>query len=255
MVVPAKRRVNITASAQIINNWKAELIDEPSTMTDSLLPALMFRIRLNNMLAQQRPIHHIDGEVYIGKEIGNNIVEMLYLDELKIRAAVPAMVRPNSYIDLTAYIALPGHVIEAIEDVRNGKDVFFSVDLRVWSAQNVSIVPVSYLGRRVIRIAKSTWAERILRELRYARITAVELPAPISIPELRNALSYLDYAWHSLHIGEYADAVINVRRSLDALIEGLQQIDPNLIEEQRENNRVAFKGNRNIKEYSRNYCE
>lgn len=69
-------------------------------------------------------------------------------------------------------------------------------------------------------------------------VTVVELPEPIDIPELRNALDYLKNAWKSYRIGEYYDAVTNIRRALNALVRGLQNYDAGLIEERTENNRT-----------------
>ena len=67
-------------------------------------------------------------------------------------------------------------------------------------------------------------------------VTVVELPEPIDVPELRNAIDYLRSAWRSYRIGEYYDAVVNVRRALDSLVEGLKNYDSNLVVERVENN-------------------
>ena len=112
------------------------------------------------------------------------------------------------------------------------------IRLNLWVGPKTITIPVSYAGRPYVRIAKSDWAEKILRKTGYMEVTTVELPEPIDVPELRNALDYLKNAWKSYRIGEYYDAVTNIRRSLDALVKGLQNYDPSLVEERTENNRT-----------------
>ncbi len=134
-------------------------------------------------------------------------------------------------------------VLDKIEELRNGEDLLLAVTLKLWIGPKVIILPVSHAGRPFIRIAKSDWAKRILRNAGYMEVTVVELPEPADIPELRNSLDYLKNAWKSYRIGEYYDAITNVRRALDALVKGLSDYDAVLVVERKENDKTIREPN------------
>lgn len=226
------------APAQEIDNWWAELIGEPSITTDALYPHLSLNIRLVNRANTQRNIVNLSGNVYVGKETPSNI-ELRYLGPVNIvNLKGPLALPPQGHLELEALIELSSMVLDRIEQVREGGDLILTVYLRVWWQQNVTILPVSYTGRCFIRIAKSDWAERILKNAKYMEVAVVELPEPVDVPELRNAIDYLKSAWRSYRIGEYYDAVVNVRRALDSLVDGLRSYDPKLVAERMEGDKM-----------------
>ena len=73
-------RISIGATVSPVDNWKAELIDEPQVMKDSLLPALAFTIRISNLAGLARSFHNLSGEVYVGKEVNSESVELFILE-------------------------------------------------------------------------------------------------------------------------------------------------------------------------------
>ncbi|OWJ54736.1 hypothetical protein Pdsh_03130 [Pyrodictium delaneyi] len=203
-----------------------------------------------NRLGQQRAIMNLSGDAYIGKELPTqNQIELRYLSPIHVvgfrTKPAPAqafqqgllVLQPQGYLELTALIELSPMVLDRIEQLREGGDLILAIYLKVWWQQKVTTLPVSHAGRPFIRIAKSDWAERILKKAGYTEVTVIELPEPVDVPELRNAIDYLRSAWRSYRIGEYYDAVINVRRALDSLVDGLKNYNPNLVAERVENNR------------------
>jgi len=250
-----KIRISKTASISPVDNWTAELIGEPAIASDALYPFLAFSIRITNRHNQQRGINQISGDLFIGKEV-NNQIEFIYLKPITIanifpqtsrtvsfQQSIPLTIPAQGHMDLYALAELSPIALNKIEELRGKEDVLFAVRLKLWVGPKTVVLPVSHAGRPFIRVAKSDWAEKILRATGYMQVTAVELPEPIDVPELRNALNYLKDAWKRYHIGEYYDAVTNVRRALDALVQGLQNYDVNLINERTENNRTIREPN------------
>ncbi len=245
-----KIRIPKTASASPVDNWFAELVGDPDIASDALYPFLSFRVRITNRHNQQRGINNISGSLFIGKEAQNQI-EFVYLAPIIIANIFPQAstttnlqqdvsltIPPQRSIDIYALAELSPVALSKIEKLREGEDLLFVIRLNLWVGAKTTALSVSHAGRPYIRVAKSDWAERILKRTGYMEVTVVELPEPIDIPELRNALDYLKNAWKSYHIGEYYDAVTNVRRALDALVKGLQNYDASLVEERTENDRT-----------------
>ena len=245
-----KIRIPKTASASPVDNWTAELVGDPDIASDALYPFLSFHIRITNRHNQQRGINSISGGLFVGKEAQNQI-EFVYLSPIivasispqasvtmSLQQDIPLTIAPQRSIDIYALAELSPIALSRLEMLREGEDLLFVIRLNLWVGPKTTVLPVSHAGRPYIRVAKSDWAERILKKAGYMEVTVVELPEPIDIPELRNALDYLKNAWKSYRIGEYYDAVTNVRRTLDALVRGLQNYDAGLIEERTENNRT-----------------
>lgn len=250
-----KIEMPITKSISPVDNWWAELVGDPFVATDALYPYLAFNIRLTNRHSQQRGIGNISGELYIGKEKQNR-VELLYVSPVVIanivsqskksqepHREIPITIQPQGYIEIYSLVDLTPMVLNRIEELREGGDLLFAIRLKLWMGSKMILLLVSHAGRPFIRVAKSDWAENILKRSGFMEVTVVELPEPIDIPEFRNSLDYLKNAWKSYRIGEYYDAVTNVRRALDALVDGLRNIDPNLIVERHENERTIREPN------------
>lgn len=245
-----KIRIPKTESASPVDNWTAELVGDPDIASDALYPFLSFHVRITNRHTQQRGINSISGGLFVGKDTQNQI-EFVYLSPIivasispqasvtmSLQQDVPLIIAPQRSIDIYALAELSPIALNRLEMLREGEDLLFVIRLNLWVGTKTTALPVSHAGRPYIRVAKSDWAERILKKAGYMEVAVVELPEPIDIPELRNSLDYLKNAWKSYRIGEYYDAVTNVRRALDALVRGLQNYDASLIEERTENNRT-----------------
>lgn len=129
----------------------------------------------------------------------------------------------------TFYFAMPMHheLLMRLEKLRNGGDIKFVCEVFVWSMVRINNMYepvfdkciVKDRGRNEIVISRSDWVEKILNKASYIRLSIVELPAPKAPSDeiLLKIMEYLNNAWKKYMLGEYYEAVTDIRRALDAL--------------------------------------
>jgi len=259
-----KFTISKSATSVSIDSWEADLIEEPQLFEEALIPTLMFKVKISNKASQPRTINHLSGKIFVGREVRPSLLESLvefkYLTSMEIAyiqnpqgvlaghqppytEGVILNVANNSYVEVTFFANLLPQILDRIESTREGGDVLLMLKLEITYGGWYVRLPVNYGGRPYIRIAKSDWVENILKKIGYLDVTMVELPEPADIQELRSAISYLREAWKSYRSGEYYEAVLNVRRALDALTRGLENKDQNLVSRRQEDNRTIIEPN------------
>jgi hypothetical protein len=123
--------------------------------------------------------------------------------------------------------------LDRIETIRAGGDLFLQLELNLHRrrenesthhvAERLTVGQSEYGDR--IKIAKSEWVENYLPKLGYRRSRILEVPLLGSIPEeFTQVPSYLDEAWKHYSMCDADEVIINCRRALDSINDGVRKL-------------------------------
>ena len=129
--------------------------------------------------------------------------------------------------------------LEKIEELREGKDMWLKIDLRVCEVGSNGLakwpewvtVRRSRTGDALIKIAKSDWVEGILSRLGLRRIRLIEIPGFEVPDEFKEISNCIEGAWKSYLRGDYDDVVMDCRKCLITLSDIVRKSGYERIEE------------------------
>lgn len=135
-------------------------------------------------------------------------------------------------------IDLDSNRIEAIEQIRLGGDLTFSIDLYATAIQNENSVQ---LHRQVYELVvnQSDWI-KILENIGYRKTVFLEIPVPLgnTYPSFNDATKHLENAQKQMLHGHYREAVAACRDALESLNRLLNVSDENIPSERKERNKM-----------------
>ena len=151
------------------------------------------------------------------RNVGSTIICQAYPEKILQRIyGTGAAVLVTYFADLDFY------KLEVLERLREGSDLRLQLGSHIHvgselnSMDELDITPMSSEGY-FYRIARSDWCENFLPQLGYKKVRILEVPQLEPVPELKEAVDYVDMAWKKYTVGEYEDAVVWCRKTLDSI--------------------------------------
>lgn len=168
----------------------------------------------------------IEGQVRVGpssaahNDLGRILPEVPFV--MVAQESSPELTSPYTYSYLF-YIDLLPLQIERIEDLRNGGDLEFVLQLSgiadgFWGLQSRIVQGVYFQANQ------SLWI-KVLKDMKYQEFLLFEIPFPLenTSDELKQAIQYLDQAKDHLLKGHYDEVVGKCRPVLESVTKGLKE--------------------------------
>lgn len=119
---------------------------------------------------------------------------------------------------LRLYLNLSMYQLSAIEKLRDNGDLRLILSIKGIS-EVLGPVPAQRRDLSVdlsFEIAKSTWVENLLKELRFKEVALIESPR-LDDSLLKKSVQHLNSAWRNFAMGTYDSTLTDCRKALEAL--------------------------------------
>jgi len=142
----------------------------------------------------------------------------------------------DAYVELVGIksimlsLDLDHYKIQQIEKIRNGDEFRFKIEIGGLGSgirHRDGKMELDYFKFNPpvleIKIPKSDWAEKFLREFNFKHVRLFEFPEVLPPEKLRKTVKHIDNGWTQFSIGKYDNVLVDCRKALEEVSTAVKQ--------------------------------
>lgn len=195
----------------------------------AIVPRLKFDLELYNDESEDYAFFNFLGDAYVSNGSPTHFGSL-------IPSPFGTALGGNTSRSLTMNLDIDIHKINAIEEIRKGKDLWIKLNVspiyRKRTEQNNVNITQLWVQQKshgdTIMIPQSEWV-KILENLNYGNYKIIEMPLP-RLPQgtaLDKAIGHLEEAQRKFNEGEYDDVLVDCRDAVEEIHSVLKSIEKN----------------------------